>query len=91
MLLFSYWRSWPKLTYHPYLCGDQRPADMIAGPIIHPTLDRPDQTSDRKGQENDKNLAKKDKNQKNIVFAMVDSVSKIHFLSECFIWKMFVL
>ena len=52
------WCSWPELTYHPYLCGDQRPADMIAGPIIHPTLDRPDQTSDIKGQENDNKLGR---------------------------------
>ena len=51
---------WPELTYHPYLCGDQRPADMIARPIIHPTLDQPDHTSDRKGQENYKKQAKKE-------------------------------
>ena len=41
-----YWRSSPNLTYHPYLCGDRRGDVLIAGPIIHPTLDQPGQTSD---------------------------------------------
>ena len=41
-----YWRSSPNLTYHPYLCGDRRGDVLIVGPIIHPTLDQPGQTSD---------------------------------------------
>ena len=32
---------------------------LITAPIIHPTLDQPDHTSDRKGQENDKKLGQK--------------------------------